>query len=157
MATEKWIAGSGVGLTWTSCFSTEVNSVVTGNAILSGASAITNGTALDLLCDISISLGSITTGAGLPYVGFYIYPLNQDGTTYGDGRFASSAAGPPPTNYYAGAIPAPASTTGVITGMVRGVWLPTGTFKFVLYNNLGATLAGSSNTISYRTYNRQVS
>jgi hypothetical protein len=155
MATERWIAGSGVGLTWTSCFGTEVNSVVTGNAIQSSIT-ISNATALDLLCDLSISLGSVTTGSGLPYVGFYFYPLNQDASTYGDGRFGSSAAGPPPTAYYAGAIPAPASTTAVVVGMIRSVWLPPGSGRFVLYNNLGVTLASSSNTIAYRTYNLQV-
>ena len=71
MATEKWIAGSGVGLTWTSCFSTEVNSLVAGNAVL-GATAISNGTPLDLLADVSISLGSVTSGSGSPFFGFYM-------------------------------------------------------------------------------------
>lgn len=155
MSIERWVAGSGVGLTWTGCFSTEINSIVSGNAILSSIT-ISNATALDLLCDVSISLGSVTTGSGLPYVGLYFYPLNQDGSTYGDNRFGSSASGPPPTAYYAGAIPAPASTTASVVGMIRSVWLPPGSGRFVLYNNLGVTLASSTNTVSYRTYNLQV-
>ena len=155
MATEKWIAGSGVGLTWTSCFGTEVNSLASGNAVLSSV-AISNASPLDLLCDISISLGSVTSGSAIPFIGFYLYLLNQDGSTYGDGRFGSSAAGPPQTQYYVGSVPVQASTTAAIVGHVRGIWLPPGSAKFVIYNNAGVNLASSSNTVAYRTYNRQV-
>lgn len=150
---QVWKAGTLQGLTWgASGFSTEVNSVVNGNAILA-ASAINNSTALDQYFDVSVSLGSITPGAGAPYIGFYIYALNQDGTTYGDGRFGTSAAGPPPSQYFAGSVPCVASTAGVITGIIRGVLLPPGQFKLVLYNQAGATLAASANTIQIRSYN----
>lgn len=152
MATEKWLAGT----SWTSCFGTEINSLVAGNAVLSGSAAIANGTNLDLFADVSISLGSITSGSGNPFIGIYLYPLNQDGSTYADGQFGSSAAGPPPSAYFVGAIPVKPSTTGVITGILRNIPLPPGSFKFVLYNNSGANLAASSNTVSYRTYNLQV-
>lgn len=152
MATQKWTAG-GVGLAYVSAgFSTEVNSLVNGNAVLA-ANQLNNSTNLDLFSDISISLGSVTTGSGSPYIGFYLYPQNQDGTTYGDGNFTGSgAAGPPPSSYYAGPIPCQVSATGVIVGTLRGILLPPGLFKFVLYNQAGVTLAASSNTISYRTY-----
>ena len=155
MATEKWISGSGVGLTWTAAFSTEINSIVNTNAILSSVS-IANGTPLDIFADISIALGSITSGAGAPYIGFYLYPLNQDGSTYGDGRFGSSAAGPPLSQYFVGAVPLIPSVTQAQEGAVTGIIMPPGTFKFVAYNLSGATLAASSNTFSYRTYNRSV-
>ena len=57
MATEKWIAGAGQGLTWGDAFSTAtLNSIANGNAILSDI-AITNGTALDIFADVSIALG----------------------------------------------------------------------------------------------------
>src|SRR5215831_15614655 len=103
MATEKWIAGSGQGLTWGDAFSTAtLNSIASGNAILSDVS-ITNGTALDIFADISIVLASAAFVAP-NYIGIYLYPLNKDGSTYGDGRFGSSAAGPPPGNYFRGAI-----------------------------------------------------
>jgi hypothetical protein len=143
--TQKWIAG----VAWTSVFGTEVNSVVNSNAILS--STVMTNTPEDMFCDVSISLGSITP-TGAPYIGIYIYPLNQDGTTYGDGRFGSSAAGPPPSSYFVGNIginPAAA----VVTGTVRGIILPLGGFKFVLHNGSGVTLAGSANTVKYQTYN----
>jgi hypothetical protein len=155
MAIEKWVAGT-LAPTYTSAgFSTEVNSLVNGNAVIA-ASALDNSSALDVFADLSISLGSITSGSGFPYIGFYLYPLNQDGTTYGDGRFGTTAAGPPAQSYYIGTVPTPASTTAAITGATRGFVLPPGQFKLVIYNFAGATLAGSSNTIKYRTYNRSV-
>lgn len=154
MATERWIAGSGVGLTWSSAFSTEINSIVNGNAILSSI-AITNGTALDIFADISYVAGGTATTAAPNYLGFYLYPLNEDGTTYGDGRFGSSAAGPPPGNYFIGSIGFAAAASTTIAGVVRGIVMPPGTWKPVLYNASGATL-DSGPTCKYRTYNRQV-
>jgi hypothetical protein len=97
MATEKWIAGSGAGLTWTSLDTTTLNSIANGNAILSGTQ-IDNSTALDIFADVELVLASLAAVAP-NYVGVYFYPLNSDGTTYGDGRFGSSAAGPPPGQY----------------------------------------------------------
>jgi hypothetical protein len=155
MATEKWIGGSGQGLTWGSAFSTEINSIVNGNAIQSTI-IITNGTSLDIFADVSIALGAITTGAGAPYIGFYLYPLNQDGSTYGDGRFGSSATGPPLSQYYTGSVPLIPSVTQAQEGTLTGLIMPPGSFVFVAYNQAGATLAASANAVKYRTYNRAV-
>jgi len=155
MAVEKWIAGAGQGLTWGDAISTAtLNSIANGSAILSDI-AITNGTALDVFADVSVAIGSITVAAP-NYLGVYLYPLNKDASTYGDGRFGSAAAGVPGSNYYVGSIVMPtgaAASEGSITRIV----LPPGTFKFVFYNQLGNTLAGSSgNTAQYRTYNRSI-
>ena|SRR5271170_1055497 len=156
MATEKWIAGSGQGLTWGAAMgSSDPNSLASGNAILS-SQQIDNSAAYDVFADLSVSLGSVTPGAGAPYIGFYLYPLNEDGSSYGHGRFGSAAAGPPPSQYYVGSIPCVPSTAGVITGAIRGIILPPGKFKFVLYNLAGGALAASSNAVDYRTYNRSV-
>lgn len=155
MAVEKWISGSGQGLTFGNAFSTEINSIVNGNAILSSIS-IANGTSLDIFADISIALGSIASGAGAPYIGFYLVPLNQDTSTYGDGRFGTSAAGPPGSQYFVGAIPLIPSVTQAQEGSLTGIVLPPGSFKFLAYNQAGATLAASANTFAYRTYNRSV-
>lgn len=154
MATEKWIAGSGQGLSWGNAFSTEINSIVNGNAILSSV-AIANGSPLDIFADLSFVAGATITSAAPNYLGFYLYPLNEDGTTYGDGRFGSSAAGPPPGNYFVGSIGFAAAASTTIAGVVRGIILPPGTFKFVLYNGAGATLDAGP-TCKYRTYNRSV-
>ncbi len=84
-------------------------------------------------------------------------PLNKDGSTYGDGRFGTAAAGVPPQSYFAGASGFPVGAAAS-EGMCRGIILPPGQFKFVIYNQSGATLAGSGgNTCQYRTYNRAIS
>lgn len=154
MATEKWIAGSGAGLTWADAFSTAtLNSIANGNAILSDVN-IPNGTALDLYADLSFELASAAfTAPG--FIGVYLYPLNKDGSSYGDGRFGTSAAGPPSVNYWVGNIFI-VQATQAQDGSLTGILLPPGSFKFVLYNAGGVAFAGSGNTCQYRTYNRQV-
>jgi hypothetical protein len=154
MSVEKWIAGSGQGLTWGDAFATAtLNSIANGNAILSGIS-ITNGTALDVFADVSIALASAAFVAP-NFIGIYLYPLNKDGTTFGDGRFAASAAGPPPGNYWQGNIGIVAATQTQV-GSLNRLILPPGTFSFVLYNGGGVALAASGNTCQYRTYNRSI-
>ena len=153
MATEKWIAGSGAGLTWTSLDTTTLNSIASGNAILSGTQ-IDNSTALDMFADIEVVLASLAAAAP-NFVGVYFYPLNSDNSTYGDGRFGSSAAGPPPSQYFVGTIGMVAATQAQ-QGTLRGIILPPGKGKFVLHNQMGVAFASSGNTLKYRTYNRQV-
>lgn len=153
MAVEKWIAGSGVGLTWTSLMTTELNSIASGNAIL-GGTAVTNGTALDIFCDFDLVLASLAAVAP-NFVGIYLYPLNADASTYGDSRFGSSAAGPPPANYLVGSIGIVAATQAQ-TGTLIRVVLPPGTWKPVVFNQAGVAFASSGNTLKYRTYNRAI-
>jgi hypothetical protein len=156
MATEKWISGSGQGLTWGNAFTgTTLNSIASGNAIISDIS-ITNGTALDMFADVSINLASLAAVAP-NYVGVFLYPLNADASTYGDGRFTGvgGAAGPPASTYWVGNIVVVAATQAQ-EGTTRGIILPPGTFKFLLYNQCGAAFAASGNTCQYRTYNRSV-
>jgi hypothetical protein len=158
MATERWIGGSGVGFTWTSCFgASDLNSLANGSSVLASSSAITNQTALDIFCDISVSLGSVTTVAP-NYLGVYIYPLNQDGSTYGDNQFTagSGASATPGSSYYKGSIVIPVGTQALY-GALTGIIMPPGTFLFLIRNQAGVTLASSGNTVKYRTYNRQVS
>lgn len=156
-ATEKWIAGSGQGLTWGDICGAEVKTTAVSslNAVLCSV-VVANGTALDVFGDFSISLASVTSGAGAPYIGIYLYPLNEDGSTYGDGKFGSPATGPPPTEYFVCSIPVVASVTAAIVGMCRGILLPPGSFKVVFYNVAGVATASSGNTVQYRTYNRSI-
>src|ERR1700735_575628 len=128
MATEKWIGGSGQGLTWGGAFSTEINSLANGNAILSTVS-ITNGTSLDIFADVSFVAGATVTTFAPGYLGLYLYPLNEDASTYGDGRFGSSAAGPPPSNYFVGTISFAIAAGTTIAGVFSRIILPPGTFK----------------------------
>ena len=154
MATEKWIAGSGQGLTWGSAFGSEINAAIAaGNAIISSV-VVTNGTALDLFADLSWFAGASVTTAAPNFLAFYLYPLNNN-SVYGDGRFGASAAGPPPSNYYCGAFSFAAAASTTINGTVTGIILPPGSFKFLVYNQSGIALA-TTNTCQYRTYNRSV-
>lgn len=152
MATEKWIGGSGVGLTWANAYTTQPGAIVNGNAIQSDLT-IDNSTALDVFADFSMALGSCAVVAP-NYIGVFLSPLNQDGTVFGDGRYTSSAAGPPASSYWVGNIIVPTGTA-TNTGVVRGIILPPGQFKFLIYNQLGVTM-NATNTCKYRTYNRQV-
>jgi hypothetical protein len=152
MAVEKWIGGSGQGLTWGTLDTATYNALVNGNAIISGTQ-VDNSSAFDIFADVEFAIASVTTVAP-NYTGVYLYPLNSDGTTYGDGRFTTTAAGPPPSPYWVGNIVVPIGT-GAYQGAVSRIIMPPGKFKFVLYNQLGVTM-GTTNTLKYRTYNRQV-
>ncbi len=153
MATEKWVGGSGQGLTWGSLMTTELNSIASGNAIL-GGTAVANATPMDIFCDFSLVLASLAAIAP-NFVGLYLYPLNDDGSSYGDSRFGSSAAGPPPSNYSVGSIGVVAATQAQTGTLLRVVMCP-GTWKPVLFNQCGVALASSGNTLKYRTYNRAI-
>jgi hypothetical protein len=157
MAVEKWIAGTGAGLTWTDAGATSINiastGLVNGNAILSNVS-VTNGTALDIFADLNIQLASAAFIAP-NFIGIYLFPLSQDGSTYGDGRFGTTAAGPPASNYSVGSIVIPA-VTAAQQGTLSRIVLPPGTFKFVFYNQTGVAWATSANSVWYRTYNRVI-
>lgn len=155
MATEKWIGGSGVGFTWTDVIATaSLNTIAIGNAI--AGSVIDNTSALDEFMDVSIHLASLAVAAP-NYIGVYLYPLNAGapGTVYGDGRFGSSAAGPPPAQYMVGTIGLVVGTS-VQDGILRGIIMPPNKFKIVLHNALTVAFASSGNTAQYWTYNRSV-
>jgi|SRR5579885_605385 len=152
MSTEKWVAGAQAS--YADAFSTAtLNSIASGNAILSDLE-IDNSTNLDMFMDVSVALASLAVAAPA-YLGIYLYPKNKDNSTYGDGRFGSSAAGPPGGTYFVGAIPFPTGTAAN-EGTARGIVLPPGKFKLVIHNQCGVALASSGNTCQYKTYNRSV-
>jgi hypothetical protein len=160
LATEKWIAGSGQGLTWGGLFGTEINTTIAnGNAIKSSV-AVTNGTALDIFMDISYLAGGTATTAAPNYLGFYLLPLGQDGSTYGDGNWASSTAvsvtNPLPGQNWVGNMTFFAAASTTIAGVITRIILPPGSFKALLYNGSGASLFNGTNTCKYRTYNRSI-
>jgi hypothetical protein len=156
MATEKWIAGSGVGFTWTEVFGNELDSLASANSVLSSTAAITNQTALDLFCDFSIAAAGAETTLAPNYIGVYLMPLNQDGSTYGDGvNTTTAAAYLPPSTYYVGSIVVRAAASTFQSGLLRGIIMPPGTFNWVIYNGTGVAFDAAM-TAKYRTYNRAV-
>jgi hypothetical protein len=146
-----WLAGQGVGLTWTTHMSTELNSLASTNAILASAD-IVNGTALDRYMDVSLVLASAVfpNTAGLN-ISLHIYNLSDAGAFYGDNKFVTSAVGPPNIAPCA-TIPLVINVTQVQYGQATGIVMPPGTFRLVLANNAGVALAASGNTLKYRTY-----
>jgi len=160
MATEELIAGNQAA--FTSLMTTELNALASGNAI-SGATTITNGTANDLFGEFSWTSASSITATGTPFVALYLYPLNGDGSTYGDGRYSGAAGpGPPPSNYYRGFCGHPASASvqvgyfaipGTSNFMIP---LPRGTFRPVFYNLLGVALAATGNILYWRSTNLSI-
>lgn len=150
---QKWTAGN--YSSWTSVCTTELNSLPASDAVLC-STAVQNQTNNDLYAHFSVTFGSVTTFAGAPYVQLYLYPLNQDGSTYGDGSFGSAAGGPPPAQYATQCvIPAPVSTTSAFKGECWNVPIPPLAFKVVLYNNLSNTgnAASSGNVVYIQTSN----
>jgi hypothetical protein len=156
MATEKWTPGS-LQSTWGACFAgADLNSLASASSVLSSLADIDNSSALDMFADISISLGSITPAAP-NFVGVYLYPVNQDGTSYGDGLFTggTQSTGVPSPSYFVGSIVL-TTTAKVQVGMLERIVLPPGKFRWLVQNNAGVAFASSSNTISFRTYNRSI-
>jgi len=153
-STTRWILDTD----WATCgFSTsDFNSLASGSVVVASG-AVTNGTALDQYADVSfvVTVGGTTTATS--YFDLYILPLNQDGTTYGDGVANGSTA---PTFGYRKA------STGVKTGITSGntitgtfptVILPVGNFKYAIVNNLGVALnATAAATVKHRTFNENL-
>ena len=150
---EHWAPGAGVGYTWTACTgSADLTSLTSAYSVLASSTAIANQTAQDVFCDLSVSIPSITTVAPA-YLGVYMYPLNEDGSTYGDGQFTAGtgAAAIPGAQYFKGSIFMPVGTQACV-GSVTGLVMPPGTFLFLFQNNLGVATSSSAGTAKFRTY-----
>ncbi|HEY8837233.1 MAG TPA: hypothetical protein VIO16_06025 [Dehalococcoidia bacterium] len=153
----SWVAGLGQGLAWgTAINSADMASMATANSVLSSVADIANGTALDMFMDLSavlaIASSTIASGANLA---FWLYALQEDGTTYGDGQLtAGTAAAKTPTFAPCAVMPliaAAAQTT--LVGFSQQLLIPPGSFRLAIQNNSGFTLTAGTQTVKYRTYN----
>jgi len=135
----KLIAGASAG--WVSALtnSTDLDTKSTGTAILASP-AITNGTGLDLLMDLSLQLSSVNP-SGAPYWEVHLLPLLADGTTYADRSNQTL-------------VDQMAVTTGTSAKNAAsiGIPLPPGDFKIQIVNQMGVSTV-TTNTFKYRTYN----
>jgi hypothetical protein len=105
---------------------------------------------------LSYVAGAALTTVAPAYLAFYLYPLSDDASHYGDGRFGSAAAGPPPGGYQIGTIGFAAAASTTIWGQIMNIPIIPAKFKIVLYNQAGIALPASGNTLKYVTYNRSV-
>jgi hypothetical protein len=155
-----WVAGNGQGLSWgTLINSADLASLPNGSSVLSSVSDILNGTNLDQFMDISavlaISSSTIAAGACLT---FWLYALQEDGSTYGDGQLTGGAqAAKTPAFAPIGTMPlvAAASQTALV-GFIQGIVIPPGSFRVAMQNNSGFTLTSGTQTVKYRTYNQNL-
>ena len=139
--TTKWnvnAAYASAGFT-----ATNFNSLANGSTVIA-TSAQANATNLYLYGDVSfvLTVGGTTTATS--FLSLYILPLNQDGSTYGDG--AATGATPPVSTYMVASLGVKSGVTSgsTITGTFRGVVLPPVNFVFAVGNNLGVALNSSA-------------
>ena len=135
-------------LSWNSAFGTEINSLAAGSTAVSSV-VIDNTTNLFTDGWVSCSLGTLATGTGAPSLDFYLLPLNQDGTTYGDGTVSGTTV--PSGAYYVGSITWNASlASGTRVGAIKlSPIIPPTKFVLAVVNNAGNALAASGNVIDY--------
>lgn len=157
--TNAWSAGNGVGFTWSTAInSADMASMGNANSVVSSVADIANQTNLDIFADISFSLAISSSTIVVPAnIAFWLFLLNQDGTTYGDGQFTNgTAAAKTPTFSPCAVFPlvaAAAQTT--LVGFISGILIPPGSFRWGMQNNSGFTLTSGTQTVKYRTYNTQ--
>lgn len=152
-----WTAGNGVGLTWTTAInSADLASMINGNSVLSSVADIANGTNLDMFMDLSVEclIASSTIAAGAN-LAFWLYPLLDNGTTYGDGQLtAGTQAAKTPAFAPIATIPlAPVASTTNLYGFAQQLMIPPGAFRIAMQNNSGFALTSGTQTVKYRTYN----
>lgn len=146
------------GLAWTAFFNaSDLNSLASGNSVLSSVSAIANGTSLDQFFDVSFELtiasNTIAAGANLA---MWLFPLLEDGTTYGDGSLTGgTGAAITPGLYPKLIMPLRAATSQTLLYGVNNdpLVMPPGSWLPVLQNNSGFALAASGNAGKFRSYN----
>lgn len=150
--TTRWIIDT--AFTTAAFTAGDLNSLASGGAALS-TTVISNATNLDQYIDVSwvITVGGTTLASS--YTSIFLLPLNQDGSTYGDG-YASSTTTQPSVGYLLGSIGCKVGVTSgsTITGSILGGNLPPGDCKLVWGNSLGIALnATAAITCKFRTYN----
>lgn len=146
--TFKWTAPEAI----VTLESTSLNSLANSTSESTGkvlSSAIDNETDLFQLLNVEVSLASITTGSGSPYIGIWLL-FAPDGTNYETG---STTIDPPKAQHII--VPLKASYTGVQLVTIENIPIPPLKFKALHQNKAGAALASSGNTIKYRRHNSQ--
>jgi hypothetical protein len=151
-ATTRWVIDT--AYTAATFTAGDLNSLASGGFALS-TSVVSNSTNLDQYCQVSfiVTVGG-TTVAG-SYFTIYALPLNQDGSTYGDGQ-ASSTTVQPAGAYAQKSVGVKVGVTSgnTVTGTFEPFLIPPGDFKLGFANNLTVALSATAAlTLKYRTFN----
>ena len=140
---------------WTSISFTagDLNSLASGGGAL-GSTVISNSSGLDLYVDVSliVTVGGTTVAAS--YLSLFLLPLQQDGSTYGDG-YASSSSSQPVLSYLGQTCNVKVGVTSgnTVQAMFQQMPMVPGDYKVALGNNLSVALNSTASlTLKYRTY-----
>jgi hypothetical protein len=163
-ARTAWAGGTldGANGAYFSAFGSEINSLANTDAVLSTlsfdntvATLVTPDQFLDLSF-VGALTASETVGAGAG-LAFFLYVLQEDGVTFGDGRLV---AGTPlafqPLLGPMGGIPVQSGTVTTFAGNICGFVIPPRKFSIVMQNNTGFALAASGLSCSISTYRQNV-
>lgn len=159
-----WTSGNGQGdAAWGALINSSDMASMAGttagsNTVLSSVAGIANGTNndqfMDISCELTIASSAVAAGANLA---FWIYPLQEDGTTYGDGLLtAGTQATLTPAWAPLPPIVLAASTRTSLIGQINGIVIPPETFKVAIQNNSGFALTSGTQTCSFKTYNQNL-
>lgn len=147
-----WAAGK-LAATYTSAFGSEINSLPTGDAVLSSVT-FDNSSVGDQFMDISavcalVAAETLSNAA----LSFWIAYLQADGVTYGDGRLTTTPAAYTPLTDPIAAIQFVNGTTitNIIGDLGPFMIRPT-KFALIVQNNAGFALAAAAGSISIKTY-----
>lgn len=139
------------GVSATDALTTGLDSLADAARAISGA--IDNSTNLDLYMDLQLEIKytSSAPSAGVIVAEVYLVPT-VDGTNYSEG---SASITPQASRMVATFESRNGSTSNFEYLDTLGIPIPVGSFKLLLVNKSGKTLASSGNTLKYRTYKLQ--
>ena len=133
---------------------TDFNSLANGSTVVA-SSADDNSNNLDDAIEVSFSFanGATTTTAASRF-DLYFLPLNQDGSTYGDGSSSGSTLPGASYRIATASIRSGITSGNTLTGTFPIVpWPSRATGKFVIANRTGGALnATSAAAVKYRGY-----
>lgn len=158
-----WTPGNGAGSTWTTAInSSDLTSMASGKTVLSTVADIANWTNLDQFIQISFSLAiASSTIAGGAYFSFYLYYLNQDGSTYGDGQFTAGTQSTGVSTIpacFTWTIPALATTTTIVGNSMgfAPIVVSPGSFRLAMAQTSGFALTSGTQTVKIETFNQNL-
>lgn len=154
MADIKWSAPT-VGLV-TDYLTTTLNTLA--NGIIDVGAGIDNQTNLCTFMDLEVKLASVDmSGQTNPAIYIYLFEAVDGGTVFDtneDGQDWSDVSERVTADKICAIMPFRPSDGAEAKTMIKSmVPIPPGDFKLGFMNRTGAALAGTGNTLAYRTYN----
>jgi hypothetical protein len=134
-----------------------LNSLATGASVMDGTGDITNASALDVYASFGVALSCVAAVAP-NQINIFLYRLNFDNTTYGDGQFTPATQKPtttPSPSTYKGSLTTIVGAT-ILVGILDFIQIPPGTFRWVIQSQIGAAVNPTGNSAWYQVYDLKV-